>query len=53
MLAAVTGWGQHSDRQGSRDAGFDYHLVKPLDFSELVAVLAELSRARRPAGANA
>jgi CheY-like chemotaxis protein len=29
-LIAVTGFGQESDRQLSREAGFDYHLVKPV-----------------------
>jgi len=30
-IAALTGWGQEADRQRSRDAGFDRHLVKPVD----------------------
>ena len=29
LLIALTGWGQEEDRQESRDAGFDAHLVKP------------------------
>jgi CheY-like chemotaxis protein len=40
ILAAVTGWGDERDRGRSRDAGFDYHLVKPIDFAVLDAVLA-------------
>ena len=30
MLVAVTGYGQESDRRQSREAGFDHHLVKPV-----------------------
>lgn len=39
-LVAVTGWGQESDRLLSREAGFDYHLVKPVDVDALGEVLA-------------
>ncbi len=38
-LIAVTGWGQESDIQRSLDAGFDNHLVKPMDPDALVALL--------------
>jgi CheY-like chemotaxis protein len=31
MLVALTGWGQEEDRRKSKDAGFDHHLVKPVD----------------------
>ncbi|MGE0363969.1 MAG: ATP-binding protein [Vicinamibacterales bacterium] len=40
-IVAQTGWGQDADRQRSRDAGFDDHLVKPVDpaiVADLVAV---------------
>ena len=30
-LIAVTGWGQEEDRQRVREAGFDEHLVKPVE----------------------
>ncbi len=30
-LVALTGWGQDEDRQRTREAGFDQHLVKPVD----------------------
>lgn len=40
-LIATTGYGQASDQQQSRDAGFDYHLVKPVDFSTTVRELLE------------
>jgi CheY-like chemotaxis protein len=39
MLVAVTGWGQDTDRTRAREAGFDYHIVKPLDPSQLPAIL--------------
>jgi PAS domain S-box-containing protein len=31
LILAMTGWGQESDRQRSKEAGIDYHLVKPVD----------------------
>jgi PAS domain S-box-containing protein len=40
-IVAITGWGQDADRQRSREAGFDLHLVKPVDPNELVRVLDE------------
>jgi CheY-like chemotaxis protein len=42
VLIAVTGWGQDEDRLRSREAGFDRHLVKPVDPEDLMKVLAEL-----------
>ena len=41
VLVALTGWGQESDRRASREAGFDAHLVKPVDDATLTRVLAE------------
>jgi PAS domain S-box-containing protein len=41
---ALTGYGQERDRERSREAGFDHHLVKPLDPDVLETVLAALSR---------
>jgi len=38
-LIALTGWGQDADREQSRQAGFDLHLVKPIDPTELRRVL--------------
>jgi CheY-like chemotaxis protein len=35
LLIAVTGYGQAHDRQRSKDAGFDHHLVKPVAFEEI------------------
>lgn len=42
IFVAVTGWGQPDDRRRSLDAGFDYHLVKPVDPADLRALLEEL-----------
>jgi len=39
-LVALTGYGQSEDKQRTRDAGFDDHLIKPVDFSSLQRVLA-------------
>jgi signal transduction histidine kinase/ActR/RegA family two-component response regulator len=41
-LVALTGWGQDSDRRRSQEAGFDSHLVKPLDLDKLAQLLARL-----------
>jgi signal transduction histidine kinase len=41
-LVALTGWGQDSDRRRSREAGFDSHLVKPLDMDKLTELLEKL-----------
>ena len=38
-LVALTGWGQDEDRRRSEEAGFDAHLVKPVDFDELLKIL--------------
>jgi len=40
MLIALTGYGRHTDRQAAMSAGFDAHLVKPLDPAELYALIA-------------
>jgi CheY-like chemotaxis protein/two-component sensor histidine kinase len=51
-LVAVTGWGQPGDRKASHEAGFDQHLVKPVDPAALADLLAEVSRrGGAPAGA--
>ncbi|MFL6604006.1 MAG: response regulator [Steroidobacteraceae bacterium] len=49
-LVALTGWGQDSDRRRSGEAGFDSHLVKPLDLDKLTELLRTLpARAAEPA----
>jgi PAS domain S-box-containing protein len=44
-LIALTGWGQEQDRLRTRKAGFDHHLVKPVDLEVLRALLASLNGA--------
>jgi CheY-like chemotaxis protein/anti-sigma regulatory factor (Ser/Thr protein kinase) len=41
-LVAITGWGQPKDRDRTLQAGFDAHLVKPVDDRELFSVLERL-----------
>jgi CheY-like chemotaxis protein len=40
VMVALTGWGQEDDREQSRAAGFDLHLVKPVDHAELSRVIS-------------
>jgi two-component system CheB/CheR fusion protein len=49
VLVALTGWGQEDDRRRSREAGFNHHLLKPVDVEELKALLSESQdRSRSP-----
>jgi CheY-like chemotaxis protein len=41
VFVALTGYGQERDRELSRQAGFDHHLVKPVDIAKLAEILAE------------
>jgi PAS domain S-box-containing protein len=41
-IVALTGWGQAEDRQRTREAGFDEHLVKPAEIDALEALLARV-----------
>jgi PAS domain S-box-containing protein len=38
-IVAVTGWGKPEDRERSREAGFDMHLIKPVELSEIQQAL--------------
>jgi len=49
LLVAVTGWGQPEDRRRSQEAGFDYHLTKPIDHAVLQELLAGTTRRARAA----
>jgi CheY-like chemotaxis protein len=40
-VIALTGWGQERDRERAREAGFDGHLVKPVDPGALMRLIAE------------
>jgi signal transduction histidine kinase len=42
LFIALTGYGQDVDRSRSRAAGFDHHVVKPVDPSQLLRLIAEL-----------
>jgi two-component system CheB/CheR fusion protein len=53
LLVAVTGWGQDADKERSRQAGFDRHLVKPIEPSalqQLVSDANEILRTKSCAG---
>jgi PAS domain S-box-containing protein len=45
-IVALTGWGQDEDRRRVRDAGFDHHLVKPVELASLQALLISLAASR-------
>ena len=44
QIVAITGWGQADDRRRSKEAGSTVHLVKPVVFGELTALLEESLR---------
>jgi signal transduction histidine kinase/ActR/RegA family two-component response regulator len=44
LIVAVTGYGEERDREKSAQAGFDAHLVKPVDSDQLLTVLSRMSR---------
>ena len=52
LIVALTGWGQDSDRQRSRDAGFDRHLVKPVELESLEQAVAGSRSAPAAAAAS-
>jgi len=41
MLVAVTGWGQDEDKRRSKEAGFDHHIVKPVDAYAVMKQVAQ------------
>ncbi|HBJ39078.1 MAG TPA: hypothetical protein DDZ51_30900 [Planctomycetaceae bacterium] len=45
LLVALTGWGQDEDKRRTKEAGFDHHLVKPAEPSEIARLLAMVSKA--------
>jgi CheY-like chemotaxis protein len=51
LLVAITGYGQDQDRRTALEAGFDHHMVKPVDLDKLAAILAGLTSA--PVSASA
>jgi PAS domain S-box-containing protein len=40
LIIAISGYGQEEDQRKSREAGFDHHLVKPVDFDALMTLIA-------------
>ncbi|MEO6895100.1 MAG: ATP-binding protein [Caldimonas sp.] len=49
LLIALSGWGRDGDRRRTRDAGFDHHLVKPVDLDALGGLLASVDAGARAA----
>lgn len=47
ILIAQTGWGREEDRKRAREAGFEHHLVKPIDHHQLAQILAGLEEDKR------
>ena len=47
VLVAMTGWGQEEDRRRTARAGFDGHLVKPVDYAAVASLLAALPAKER------
>lgn len=45
FIVAATGWGQDADRARAREAGFDLHMTKPIDFARLQEAIAALPEA--------
>jgi PAS domain S-box-containing protein len=48
LLVALTGWGQPDDRRRTREAGFDQHLVKPVELTALKALFSRLEARAAP-----
>jgi CheY-like chemotaxis protein len=42
LLVALSGWGQDEDRRKSKEAGFDYHFVKPVGIDTLTDLLRRI-----------
>jgi signal transduction histidine kinase len=43
VLVAMTGWGQEEDKRHATEAGYDFHLVKPVELSDLRRLLSSLA----------
>jgi CheY-like chemotaxis protein len=41
VIVAISGYGQEEDRRRSKEAGFNHHLVKPVDYTTLVSIIAQ------------
>ena len=42
VLVALTGWGSDDDKRRSREAGFDFHLTKPVELTAIERILARV-----------
>ena len=40
-IFAVSGYGREEDRRRGQEAGFDHHLIKPVDYNKLMTLLAD------------
>ena len=47
VMIALTGWGQEDDRRKSEEAGFNGHIVKPVDYEKLLDLLSVLTKGQR------
>ncbi len=52
LLVAHTGWGTEGDVRRSLAAGFDHHLIKPLDVKALIGLIEHVDLHSRPASVN-
>jgi len=48
-IVAVTGWGDTAAKRQAQEAGFDHHLVKPVDEADLISLLGDVAKSRLPA----
>jgi CheY-like chemotaxis protein len=46
VLVALTGWGSEDDKRRSKQAGFEYHLTKPVEADTITSLLARIVRGR-------
>ena len=53
IFVALTGWGQKEHRERTKEAGFDYHLVKPVDMEVLKTIMRTAEKNARWRAASA
>ncbi|HXP64669.1 MAG TPA: hypothetical protein VN815_04265, partial [Steroidobacteraceae bacterium] len=46
VLIALTGWGAEGEVRKTRESGFDFHMVKPVDANALLELLAQIEPRR-------
>lgn len=52
VMVAVTGWGQEEDRNRSKEAGFNHHMTKPVEFDALQRLIATISPTKSAPGGH-